>query len=143
MSTPVPTFEQIHHGGVLLALIVRAEFQAPGAHFFTPGHLSQQLAHMQHPAGHVIAAHRHNAIAREVMQTQEVLILRRGRLRIDFYDEQGDYLESRELEAGDVVLLASGGHGFEVLEDVEMIEVKQGPYAGDADKVLLPRAGGR
>jgi hypothetical protein len=54
---------------------------------------------------------------------------------VDFYTQSQNYLESRELEAGDVILLAAGGHGFEVMEDLEMIEVKQGPYAGPLDKV--------
>lgn len=55
-------------------------------------------------------------------------------MRVDFYDEYEDYLESRDLKAGDIILLVSGGHGFQVLEDVEMVEVKQGPYAGENDK---------
>jgi len=126
--------ERIECDGDLLALIVRSTFREPGVHFFTPGHLSQQLGYMRHPAGHVIGAHVHNPVPRDVVHTSEVLLLRRGRLRVDFYTTAGTYLESRVLEAGDVILLASGGHGFEVLDEVEMIEVKQGPYAGDADK---------
>jgi hypothetical protein len=55
-------------------------------------------------------------------------------LRADFYDDERNYLESRILHQGDVLLLASGGHGFEMLEPCEIIEVKQGPYAGEADK---------
>jgi hypothetical protein len=62
------------------------------------------------------------------------LFLRKGKLRVDFFDECQNYLESRILESGDVILLATGGHGFEVLEEVEMFEVKQGPYAGESDK---------
>ncbi len=89
---------------------------------------------MQHPAGKIIEPHVHNPVQREVFYTQEVLFLKRGRLRVDFYDEDRTYLESRILEAGDTILLASGGHGFEALEEIEMIEVKQGPYAGDLDK---------
>lgn len=57
-----------------------------------------------------------------------------GRVRVDFYSEEQQYLESAVLEAGDVILLAFGGHGFEMLEETEIIEVKQGPYAGDRDK---------
>src|SRR6185369_5395734 len=75
--------------------------------------------------------------------TQEVLFIRRGRLRVDFYDETKQYLSSRILEAGDVILLIQGGHGFEVLEDLEMFEVKQGPYVGEVDKTrfdaVLPK----
>lgn len=133
--------ERIECAGDLLALIVRSNFREPGVHFFTPGHLSQQLGYMRHPAGHVIAAHVHNPVARDVLHTQEVLVLRRGRLRADFYTRAGAYLESRVLEAGDVILLASGGHGFEALDEVEMIEVKQGPYTGDADKIVFAAAG--
>lgn len=129
--------ERVECEGDLLALIVRSGFREPGVHFFTPGHLSQQLAYMRHPAGHVIAAHVHNPIVRDVLHTQEVLLLRRGRLRVDFYTRSCAYLESRVLEAGDVILLASGGHGFEALDEIEMIEVKQGPYAGEADKSLI------
>ena len=89
---------------------------------------------MHHPTGKVIDAHVHNMVHRNVVLTQEVLFVKKGVLRVDFYDEYEDYLESRDLHAGDIILLISGGHGFSVLEEVEMIEVKQGPYAGDNDK---------
>jgi mannose-6-phosphate isomerase-like protein (cupin superfamily) len=89
---------------------------------------------MHHPAGKEIPPHVHNPVPREVHFTQEVLFIKRGKLRVDFYDEDRNYLESRILEAGDTILLATGGHGFEVLEEIEMIEVKQGPYAGEQDK---------
>jgi mannose-6-phosphate isomerase-like protein (cupin superfamily) len=77
-------------------------------------------------------------VERSVHYTKEVLFIKSGRVRVDFYDDAQNYLESRILEAGDVILLAYGGHGFEMLEPTEMIEVKQGPYAGDADKTRFP-----
>ena len=126
--------ERVEFDGIQFALIVRSSFREPGIHFFTPNHFSQQLAAMRHPTGHVIAPHVHNPVPREVHYTHEVLFVRKGRLRVDFYNDAGTYLESRELGTGDVLLLSAGGHGFEVLEEVEMIEVKQGPYAGAADK---------
>ncbi|PWC39502.1 hypothetical protein [Azospirillum sp. TSO35-2] len=126
--------ETIDHDGRTLAIIVRAEFREPGITFFTPSSFSQQLAFMRHPAGKTIAPHLHNPVHREVDYTQEVLLIRRGILRVDFYDGGRTYLHSRLLQAGDVILLASGGHGFQVIEEVEMVEVKQGPFAGAADK---------
>lgn len=117
-----------------MGLIVSRGFNKPGVHFFTESDLSQQLAYMHHPAGKVIQPHIHNPVSREVHYTQEVLFIKSGRLRVDFYDDDKVYKESRILEAGDVILLANGGHGFEVLEELEMIEVKQGPYAGEQDK---------
>ncbi len=126
--------EELKHQGELLALIVRNDFNEPGISFFTPDELSQQLAYMRHPQGKSIKPHVHNPVPREVSYTQEVLFIKKGKLRVDFYDSKQNYLESRVLEPGDVILLAQGGHGFEMLEEVEMIEVKQGPYAGDSDK---------
>ena len=126
--------ESITYHNQLLALIVGHKFEETGIHFFTPNELSQQLAYMHHPTGKVIQPHVHNPVTREVKYTQEVLFIKQGKLRVDFYNDQQHYLESRILEAGDVILLVRGGHGFEVLEEIEMIEVKQGPYVGEHDK---------
>lgn len=125
---------RICHENRELALIIRHTFRREGIEFFTPGTYSQQIGYMNRPAGYVIAPHVHNPVPREVQFTKEVLFIKSGKLRVDFYSEAQEYLESAILEAGDVVLLALGGHGFEMLEPTEIIEVKQGPYAGDADK---------
>lgn len=127
--------DRILHDDRELALIVRRSFRAAGIEFFTPGTYSQQIGYMNRPAGYVIAPHVHRPVKREVQYTKEVLLVRSGRVRVDFYSEQQVYLQSTVLEAGDVILLAFGGHGFEMLEPSEMIEVKQGPYAGDQDKI--------
>lgn len=118
----------------LLALIIKNNYYCEGVDFLTPNEYSQQLAYMHHPSGKIIDAHIHNLVHRNVSFTQEVLFIKKGKLRVDFYDDYKDYLESRILEAGDTILLTSGGHGFKVLEEVEMIEVKQGPYSGEMDK---------
>jgi len=126
--------ESIKFGDMLLALILRAKYHAEGIQFFTPNDFSQQLGYMNRPKGYVIPPHVHNPVTREVHFTKEVLLIRSGKIRVDFYDEEQNYLESRVLNQGDVLLLAFGGHGFEMLEASEIIEIKQGPYAGDADK---------
>jgi len=123
-------------------MLLRTEYRADGIQFFTPSDFSQQLAYMNRPEGYVIAPHVHNPVAREVHFTNEVLFVKSGKVRVDFYDEEQNYLESRVLVKGDVILLASGGHGFEMLEATELIEVKQGPYAGEADKTRFSPAGG-
>lgn len=124
----------VTHQGETLAIIIPGDYQEDGIHFFTPDEYSQQLAYMHHPAGKLIQPHVHNTVRREVHYTQEVLVIKRGTLRVDFFDNDKQYLKSRILHSGDIILLSSGGHGFEVLEEVEMYEIKQGPYAGDADK---------
>jgi len=126
--------EKLEHKNIILAIILRFSRKSEGIHFFTPADFSQQLGYMNWPGGYAITPHIHNSVPREVQYTNEVLFIKSGRVRVDFYDDEQTYLESRVLEAGDVILLAYGGHGFEMLERTEMIEVKQGPYAGEQDK---------
>ena len=126
---------QITHKDEIIAIIIPANYNKDGIEFFTPNSFSQQLAYMKRPQGYIIPAHTHNIFPREVFYTLETLFIRRGRLKVDFYTRDQQFIESRTVGTGDVVLLASGGHGFEMLEETEMIEVKQGPYAGEKDKM--------
>lgn len=126
--------EFVDCNGCDLAIIIRSEYIGEGIKFFTPPSFSQQLGYMNRPTGYVIPPHVHNALPREVQYTKEVLFIKSGRVRVDFYDLDQNYFESRILNQGDFILLAYGGHGFEMLEASEIIEVKQGPYAGDEDK---------
>lgn len=130
----VGQIEEIKKKNKLLAMIIRSNYECNGVDFITPNEYSQQVAYMHHPAGKVIDAHVHNLVHRNVVMTQEVLVIKKGVLRVDFYDEYEDYLESKKLYVGDIILLISGGHGFHVLQEVEMIEVKQGPYERENDK---------
>jgi hypothetical protein len=129
------SIENVTRNDEIIAIIIRKNFSQPGVHFVTSNEFSQQLAYIQQPAGKIIQPHLHNLIHRDVVFTQEVLLIKKGVLRVDFYDDKKEYLESKILEAGDVILLAMVGHGFEVLEDIEMVEVKQGPYVEHEDKV--------
>jgi mannose-6-phosphate isomerase-like protein (cupin superfamily) len=126
--------QRICYGDEMMALIIRADYEAEGIEFFTPDEFSQQVAYMNRPRDYVIPPHVHNPVTRSVAYTKEVLFIRSGRLRVDFYTDDQTYLHSTVLHAGDVIFLATGGHGFEMLEDTQIIEVKQGPYAGDDDK---------
>jgi hypothetical protein len=127
--------EQIIHNNILLSVIIRHSFSKEGIHFFTPDDFSQQLGYMNRPKNYEIPPHVHNLVPRTVSLTQEVLFIKSGKVRVDFYDNQKIYLESSVLYAGDVILLADGGHGFKMLEQSEIIEVKQGPYCGEMDKI--------
>lgn len=126
--------ETVRIGEKVIALIVRNSYKKDGVNFVTPEDYSQQLAYMHHPPGKIITPHMHYSVTRQVHYTKEVLIIKKGKLRVDFYDNSEKYIESRVLLQGDVILLSTAGHGFEVLEELEMIEVKQGPYVGNSDK---------
>ena len=127
--------KQIEHNGKILAIIISNDYSKDGVEFFTPNDFSQQLAYMKHPKGKRIDAHTHNIVPREVSYTKEVLVIRKGKLRVDFYEDDQTYIESHIVNQGDIILVAFGGHGFECLEEVEMVEIKQGPYLGEQDKV--------
>jgi hypothetical protein len=126
--------DYIVHEGKTLSIIIRANYKSNDIEFFTPDDFPQQLAYMNRKQGYSISPHVHNAVERQVSDTQEVLYIKSGAVRVDYYDNDKKYLESRLLAPGDVVLLAYGGHGFYMCEDSEIIEVKQGPYAGGMDK---------
>lgn len=127
--------ENIIHNNINLAIIIRSNYKKEGIEFFTNDNDSQQLGYMNRPEGYVIAPHRHNIVPREVHLTQEVLFIKSGKIRVDFFDNEQNYIISSILEKGDVILLSDGGHGFKMLEQSEIIEVKQGPYCGERDKV--------
>ncbi len=112
--------------------IIRASYSPQATEFYTPGDYSQQLGIIKYPKGGLIKPHYHNKVAREVHYTQEVLMIRKGKIRVKLFDSVLNFIGEVILNAGDVILLASGGHGFEMLEDSEMLEVKQGPYSGVA-----------
>ena len=119
----------------IIAIIVRVGFLKNGIEFFTPNDFSQQLGYMKREKGYHIEPHIHKSISREVMLTQEVLFIKSGIVRVDFYNNQHKYYESRILNSGDIILLANSGHGIVTLEESEIIEVKQGPYLEEEDKV--------
>mgnify|MGYP001417439452 CR=1 FL=1 len=126
--------EHIFEDEKLLAIILRTSFNREGIDFFTPSDFSQQLGYMNRCKGYKIEPHIHNEVERTINYTQEVLFIKKGLVRVDFYKTNKTYFKSKILHTGDVILLSFGGHGFEMLQDSEIIEVKQGPFAGNIDK---------
>ncbi|MDD5493039.1 MAG: hypothetical protein PHV60_10245 [bacterium] len=126
--------ETITHNDSTVAIIIYKDHHTPGIEFITPENFSLQLGSMTRPAGYEIVPHIHNLVQRETIGTQEVLFIRSGRIEIDFYSFEQEYLQSRVLTAGDTVLLAGAGHGINIMEESEIIEVKNGPFVAGSDK---------
>ena len=126
--------ETIRQGGALLGHVVRADTTRAATSFFTGEEASFQAGFVVYPAGGVIVPHVHLPVVRAVAGTSEMLLVRKGRCIVDIYGEDRALVASRELGAGDLVLLVGGGHGFRMLEDTVLLEVKQGPYSGQAEK---------
>lgn len=127
--------QQIKKDDKVYAYIIRSGYSKDGIDFITPPDNSQQLAYMKHSAGHEIAPHCHQPITRTINDTQEILFIKNGELRVDFYTQNQEYFVSEILHTGDIVLLSSGGHGFKFLKPTELIEIKQGPFDSAKDKI--------
>lgn len=121
----------------IIAIIIPKDFSSKGTIFFTQNDSSQQIAQIQREKGEMIKAHTHKPMNTTINKTQETLFIKKGSVKVDFYDENKELITSKTLLQGDVILLASGGHGFEALEELEMIEVKQGPFMGDDYKIIF------
>jgi len=121
----------------VLALVVRKSFSSPGANFFTPPDWPQQLGMLVYEKGKKVLPHQHRAFRRETDTFTEVLVLLSGKLKVDLYDQAKRLGRTVILEPGDAILFASGGHAIEVLEDAQILEVKQGPYIGQEEKEFL------
>tara|TARA_B110000008_G_C16544604_1_gene393771 strand:- start:63 stop:482 length:420 start_codon:yes stop_codon:yes gene_type:complete len=127
--------EKVEKNKKIYAIIIRANYSKEGIEFFTPNEFSQQLAYMKRPKGYVIQPHIHKKIKKEIKFTQEVLFIRSGKVKVDFFNEKKKFIRSKILKEGDIILLSKGGHGFKIIKECEIIEVKQGPYDPKSDKI--------
>lgn len=135
--------ESIRHDGVVIAIVITKDHQLEDnkIEFITPNEYSLQVGYMLRPSGYKVIPHTHNPVKRETVGTQEVLFIKDGKIRVDFYSFEQVYLESRELNKGDLVFLAGAGHGITVLEKSTIVEVKNGPFIAGADKERFKEAG--
>lgn len=117
-----------------LCLIIRRELQPSSTTFLTPPDFNLQAGYVVYPAGSSIPRHVHLPVERHIRGTAEVLVVRKGRCELDVYNDERILIATRELRAGDVMVMVAGGHGFRMLEDTILLEVKQGPYPGVAEK---------
>lgn len=128
--------EKILYKKKLFALIVRKNFRKKkGINFFTSNNLNLQCGFMKHEKNHFIKPHRHQKRENKIFYTSEVLLILKGKLRVDFYNNNKNYLYSKIVNVNDILILIKGSHGFKVLSPIEMLEIKQGPYKMSKDKI--------
>ena len=116
-----------------MAILIPSDYTYDGIKFFTSDKEFQQIAYMGHTNDHIIEAHYHNDIPRIINKTCETIIMRKGILEVNLY-ENNKLIYSFEIKSGDILSLISGGHGFKTKGNTDFIEVKQGPYMGEKDK---------
>ncbi|MGB0386635.1 MAG: hypothetical protein ACPGWR_17635 [Ardenticatenaceae bacterium] len=129
--------EWVVDDGTPLVLIVRAGCLPNKTTFLTPPEFKQQVGFVVYPEGGVIRRHVHRPLERHLIGTSEVLVVQSGRCEIDIYNDERELVATRELRPGDVMLMVGGGHGFRMLEDTVLLEIKQGPYTGLDEKELF------
>jgi mannose-6-phosphate isomerase-like protein (cupin superfamily) len=130
----LPQLETVSHQGKVLCLIVRRAPSPDKTTFFTDSECNLQVGKIVYPKDGIISRHDHRPVERHVSGTSEVLIVEKGHMIADIYTDDRQLHSSHELCEGDVVVLLAGGHGFRLLEDTILIEVKQGPYSAQQDK---------
>ena len=128
------TVEHIHAGERLIAIIVSRDHNPPSTEFVTTSDLNLQVGLIKYPAGGIIQPHVHRPLERHIVGTGEFLFVRLGKAEVSLYDDERQLVAQRILQQGDLLLLVSGGHGFRMLEDTVLLEVKQGPYTGLDEK---------
>jgi len=131
--------DEIRDGDRLLAVVWRDSDWLPGLHFCTPDELFIQVGCWQYPEGKQLAAHRHKIYQRDVTQTQEMVYVKRGRMKVRVYGANAELVAEPVLETGDMAILADCGHGYEILEDdTQILEAKNGPFIDvETDKEQL------
>jgi len=134
MAHPDEEIEIIAKDGVELCYVVRAGFQPQETQFITRPEHKQQVGFIKYPEGSRIARHVHLPLNRSLVGTSEAVLVRSGRCVLEVYTDTHELVATREIACGDLVLMVAGGHGFEVLEDTVLLEVKQGPYLGLDEK---------
>jgi hypothetical protein len=126
--------EVIHDGPEVIAYLIPGVASASTTQFITPNDATFQAGFVVYGEGGRVPAHVHLPVVRSVVGTSELLMVRTGRCIVDLYAADRRLIASRELAAGDAVLSLGGGHGFRMIEDTVLLEIKQGPYAGLVEK---------
>lgn len=127
--------QKIEKDNIVYAIVLRDEYEGDHINFFTEDSMSFQVGYLPHLKGKIIEPHLHLENNRSINDTSEVLLVKKGKVKVNFYDNDKKHRDSTILFKGDIILLCGGGHGFEILENAVMIEIKQGPYNAISDKV--------
>lgn len=131
-------FEVIEHGGVRYAEVIWAPSTTPKTKFCSPDNGSMQFGLLAHEAGFIEPAHIHKPVERKITNLAQMFVVQKGKVAVDFFTAEGKKFREVELNVGDAILLIDGAHAIRVLEDMQCVSVKQGPFLGDAnDKINI------
>ena len=132
--------KRIFYKKKLLAIIINSnKIKKNGVNFISPKNFSHQVGFINHKSGYVVKPHTHKNFLRKIYKTSEVLFIKNGILRVDFYVNKKKYLFSKILKKEDLIILNEGSHGFKVIKKCQLIEIKQGPFFKKLDKIKFKK----
>lgn len=129
--------KEIKDNDVLYAKIIRADYNPTETEFFTDEKDELQLGVMFYQKNHKTGAHYHNRLKSKTNQTDEIIFVQNGLIRIDFYNDKGEYIKSIEAKTGDTVILYKGGHNFVFEENTKLLSIKKGAYDKETSKTRI------
>jgi hypothetical protein len=130
--------ESIEYNGIKYAEIIWADTQVEETTFFSPPESSFQFGLLAHKAGFVEPPHYHKPITRTINDLQQMFVVQCGVVAVQLYSDDGDLLREIIMHPGDAIVLIHGVHAIRVIEDMQCISVKQGPFLGtELDKILV------
>jgi hypothetical protein len=133
-----PHIEAVEFNGIKYAEIIWADAHVNKTTFFSPPESSFQFGLLTHEAGFIEAPHYHKPVERSISDLQQMFVVQRGVVIIDLFDDDGNRLREIEMKVGDAIVLIHGVHAIRVIEDMQCISVKQGPYLGEEhDKIFV------
>jgi hypothetical protein len=130
--------EVVEHEGVRYAEVIWASARVSKTRFFSPAESSFQFGLLAHEAGYQEPPHFHQEFERTVRDLQQMFVVQRGVVGVQLFGDDGALIREVVLNPGDAIVLIHGAHAIRVIEDMQCISVKQGPFMGDAfDKVAI------
>jgi len=125
--------EKIYYNKILLGICVRKS--SAGTKAVTRDSEPLQVVALKHKKGEMVKPHLHAKRLRRIIHTQTCFIIRKGKVKIDIYNNNKKFIKSPLLNAGDFFISLAGGHAISYLTDAEVIEIKNGPFI--EDKVII------
>jgi hypothetical protein len=130
--------EIIEKDGKVYAEIIWAITRVNQTAFFSPPESSFQFGLLAHKAGFVEPPHYHKPIPRTINDLQQMFMVQRGKVAVLLYSDDKKLLREVILSPGDAIVLVHGIHAIRVIEDMQCISVKQGPFYGtENDKIIV------
>lgn len=132
------SLEIFEHNGTRYAEVIRADSKVTITRFFSPPESSFQFGLLAHEAGFEEAPHYHKPFERTIKDLQQMFVVQRGVVDVILYDDEGFLIDTVRLKQGDAIVLIHGVHAVKVIEDMQCISVKQGPFMGaENDKIMV------